>query len=265
MEAWIVAENSLPNQRMHRSGRWCGGWQWIIDVARSVILGVMSLFNLEISMFAKRLCPTVLFLASIFSPPSARAQSNESGLVSFEFSAPAKASMKMDIPFASWSVEARIEMPSALVGDFTSPSAYTTNFLIIVVDDPETFPNQKPDDLEDEKEAADGVGAKPVKVTDDSVKTMVNEGKIKFVVKKNGDLIVCQHTIKTIEISHAVLANGEDVLTAGEADISHEDGKFVGISIDNNSGHYKPSAESLEIAIKKFKEAGIEFPEDADE
>ena len=40
MEARTVAENSSPNQPMHRSGRWCGGWQWIIDVARSVILVV---------------------------------------------------------------------------------------------------------------------------------------------------------------------------------------------------------------------------------
>jgi hypothetical protein len=225
----------------------------------------MSLFKMENDMFVRTLCLTaMLFTGGLFVSPVC-AQSVDSNLVSIEFAAPAKVEMKVDLPLAKTSMEARVELPGALVGDFTTLSAFTASFIIVIVDDPETFPNQKPDDLEDEKEAADGVGAKPVKVTDDSVKTMVNEGKIKFVVKKNGDLIVCQHTINTVEISHAVLADGEDVLTAGEADISHGDGKFVGISIDNNSGHYKPSEESLEIAIKKFKDAGIEFPEDDDE
>lgn len=225
----------------------------------------MSLFKMENDMFVRNLCLTVLLFTGVLFASPACAQSTDAKLVSIEFAAPAKVAIKFDLPIAKTYLESRIELPGAFVGDFTSQSAFTASLIIVIVTDPETFPNQKPDDLEDEKEAADGVGAKPVKVIDDSVKTMVNEGKIKFVVKKNGDLIVCQHTIKTIEISHAVLADGEDVLTAGEADISHGDGQFIGISIDNNSGHYKPSEESLEIAIKKFKEAGIEFPEDDDE
>jgi hypothetical protein len=48
-------------------------------------------------------------------------------------------------------------------------------------------------------------------------------------------------------------------LTAGEANIAGAGGTFVGIKIRNHSGHYLPSAESLQVAKDAFARVGIVF------
>jgi len=61
------------------------------------------------------------------------------------------------------------------------------------------------------------------------------------------------------QISHAVLTKGKPVLTAGEADIVGDGGKFIGLQIKPHSGHFRPSDESLQIAIDLFAKLGIKF------
>ncbi len=62
-------------------------------------------------------------------------------------------------------------------------------------------------------------------------------------------------------INHPALTRGANVLAAGEAIIESADGGYVGVEINNQSGHYQPGPEAIQIGIEAFKEQfGIEFP-----
>ena len=113
--------------------------------------------------------------------------------------------------------------------------------------------------LADELAAAARVGAKPLRYGDEAFEAAVNSGTIKFVVTESGEVLISPHTIKGVEISHAVLSNGRPVLAAGQADIAASGGKFFGIGITNHSGHFIPSLESRNIAKESFKKLGIIF------
>lgn len=63
-----------------------------------------------------------------------------------------------------------------------------------------------------------------------------------------------------VEIAHSVLSGGPAVRAAGEADVAGSaDTGYFGLEINNNSGHFLPSEESLQTGIDAFAEAGIEF------
>jgi hypothetical protein len=49
-------------------------------------------------------------------------------------------------------------------------------------------------------------------------------------------------------------------MAAGQADIAGTSGQYFGLSIDNHSGHFMPSAESLRIGIDAFAREGVTFP-----
>ena len=125
----------------------------------------------------------------------------------------------------------------------------------------DSFSNQVPDRLSDELADAASVGARPMRMGDAGIEEVVNQGTIKFVVTESGDLLVTPHSVKGVEISHAVLSGGQPVLAAGQADIAAAGGKFLGIDISPHSGHFKPTAESLRKAREAFAKYGIEFPE----
>ncbi|MFF3918954.1 hypothetical protein ACFYZB_36995 [Streptomyces sp. NPDC001852] len=62
------------------------------------------------------------------------------------------------------------------------------------------------------------------------------------------------------EISHSVLTRGAPVRAAGEADIAGSAGDgYFGLDINNHSGHFLPSSESLEIGKEAFAAAGVDF------
>jgi RHS repeat-associated protein len=124
-----------------------------------------------------------------------------------------------------------------------------------------TFPNQMAENLAEEMAAAANVGAKPIPFGADGTSTIVNSGTVKFVVTESGELIIAPHTVRGVEISHAVLAGGKPVVTAGQAEIAAGGGKFIGMRITEHSGHYMPSAESLSAATELFKKFGVVFPE----
>jgi hypothetical protein len=52
-----------------------------------------------------------------------------------------------------------------------------------------------------------------------------------------------------------------DVIAAGEADIAAAEGNYIGLEINNNSGHFLPSDASLQIAKDQFGGYGIFFPD----
>jgi len=122
------------------------------------------------------------------------------------------------------------------------------------------LPNQLPDRLTNELAEAAQVGAKPIRFGESGFKQAVDGETIKFIVDQSGDVVITSHTVNGVEISHAVLSNGQSVLAADQAEVATLGDKFFGININNHSGHFLPSAESLQTAREAFAKIGITFP-----
>lgn len=88
----------------------------------------------------------------------------------------------------------------------------------------------------------------------------VSSGTVKWAVLEDGELVVMPKFADGVEILHPVLSRGAPVRAAGEADIagSSESGYF-GLDINNHSGHFQPSAGSLQVGRDAFAGAGIHF------
>jgi RHS repeat-associated protein len=123
------------------------------------------------------------------------------------------------------------------------------------------FPNQLAGDLPAELELAERLGVEPVRGGTQAFDKLIAEQEtIKFVVTESGELLVGPHTVAGEQISHAVLSGGADVIAAGQAQIAKGAGQYFGISITRHSGHFKPSAATLDLAKKAFATLGITFP-----
>jgi len=122
------------------------------------------------------------------------------------------------------------------------------------------LPNQLPDRLANELAEAAQVGAKPIRFGEAGFDQAVDSGTIKFIVDQLGDIVITPYAVNGVEISHAVLSNGQSVLAAGQAEVVTLGDKFFGININNHSGHFLPSAESLQTAREAFAKNGITFP-----
>ncbi len=81
-----------------------------------------------------------------------------------------------------------------------------------------------------------------------------------MVVNETGQLVVIPKFTRKTEIKHPIATNGDPVLAAGEAEISGIAGQFVGIEINNYSGHYRPDIPSIKIGRDAFEQMGITFP-----
>jgi RHS repeat-associated protein len=125
--------------------------------------------------------------------------------------------------------------------------------------------NQVPESLQAELDAAAAAGVRPVEAGGESFGALVNKGTIKWVVTKDGRLIVAPHSKGGVEISHAVLAQGAPVRAAGQADIAAAGGGFFGLEITPHSGHYmngataEQSAAVVEIGRDAFTRIGVIF------
>ncbi|NRF69424.1 hypothetical protein HLB44_20700 [Aquincola sp. S2] len=128
------------------------------------------------------------------------------------------------------------------------------------------FENQLPEQLSAELDRAASVGVRPITATDPTFDSVLNDGRIKFVILESGQLVVAPHTVGNVEISHAVLSGGRVVIAAGEADIAGTSGSYIGIGILPHSGHYlngsspAVSKEVEDLARRAFAELGITFP-----
>ncbi|WP_245641254.1 hypothetical protein [Streptomyces megasporus] len=118
-----------------------------------------------------------------------------------------------------------------------------------------------PEDLAQELADAERLGVKPLRVGDDGFDAAVNSGTVKWAVDEQGNLFVIPKYVDGVELKHPVLTGGRPVLAAGEAEIAGSRGSYFGMDINYNSGHYKPSMESLETGRKAFERAGISFLE----
>jgi hypothetical protein len=122
------------------------------------------------------------------------------------------------------------------------------------------FINQLPDRLQGELEVARRLGVNPIRGVGPEFDRIVNEGPVKWAVTAEGELVVIPKYVNQTEIPHSVLTNGGPVRAAGEANIAGEGGNYFGIDIDNHSGHFRPSPESLQIGREAFERWGIVFP-----
>ncbi|MFE6775245.1 putative T7SS-secreted protein [Streptomyces sp. NPDC057702] len=122
------------------------------------------------------------------------------------------------------------------------------------------FHNQMKDELAAELDEAERFGVKPIAVGGSGFDDIVNSGTIKWAVTEQGDLVIMPKLVNGVELKHPVLTGGRPVQAAGEADIAGGGGTYFGLELNNNSGHYKPSAESLQLAKDAFERAGIVFP-----
>lgn len=122
-----------------------------------------------------------------------------------------------------------------------------------------SFANQLPDRLDQELGDANRLGYAPVTPDDPRFESYANEGRLKWAVTEDGELHVGPKFVNGEEVPHTALTNGRNVLAAGEADVAGTAGQYVGLDITNHSGHYMPSAESLEIGRNAFASYGILF------
>ncbi|MGW7237089.1 RICIN domain-containing protein [Streptomyces sp. NPDC054804] len=122
------------------------------------------------------------------------------------------------------------------------------------------FPNTMPGTLGQELALAENLGVKPAVVGSAAFDAAIGSGTIKWAVREDGSLVIIPKFVQGKEISHSVLTGGAPVRAAGEADIagSAKDGYF-GLDINNHSGHFLPSSESLKIGKEVFTAAGVHF------
>jgi hypothetical protein len=98
--------------------------------------------------------------------------------------------------------------------------------------------NQLPHLLENEIKVANNVGFRVLQIGDTAFKKAANEGTLKFVILSDGALILGSKFKNGIEISHAVLSRGLDVISAGEVNIATHGAHTIGLDLVAHSGHY---------------------------
>lgn len=114
-----------------------------------------------------------------------------------------------------------------------------------------------PQRLSAELARAAQLGVKALGVGEAGFDEVINAGTVKWAVTESGQLLVMPHSVAGREISHAVLTGGNSVLAAGQADIAGSGGKYFLLELTNHSGHFQPSAASLELARRTFASFGI--------
>jgi hypothetical protein len=86
---------------------------------------------------------------------------------------------------------------------------------------------------------------------------------VKWAVLADGRLVVMPLEVDGVEIYHSALSGGEPVQAAGEALIAGSvTTGYFGLVIDNHSGHYRPTDDSVRIGRAAFERSGVAFPND---
>ncbi len=130
------------------------------------------------------------------------------------------------------------------------------------------FENRDPDSLDDELARAENLGVRRMKVGDPEFDEVINAGDVKWAVLSDGELYVMRKHVEGArkDLAHTVLTGGGTVIAAGEANMAGSaDSGYVGLAIDNHSGHYEPPPHTLDIGLAAFADAGIHFAEEGQE
>lgn len=132
------------------------------------------------------------------------------------------------------------------------------------------FPNKLLNRWSSEQQAAQRLGVRTTSPGEPGWDEIITSNDtIKWAVLEDGSLVIMPKYVNGEEVPHSLLSGGEGVQAAGEAEISAASGaEPYGVTINRLSGHFEPSANSLEIGVQAFAEAGVEFaqvdPEVAD-
>ena len=97
------------------------------------------------------------------------------------------------------------------------------------------------------------------KSPDDAKKSLASGDVHIFTMLKNGTVTIAKRITENGLISHAVLANSQPVICAGELRLRPicVNGKWLkAIDISNRSGHYRPGASTLPSAINAIESLG---------
>ncbi len=127
----------------------------------------------------------------------------------------------------------------------------------------ELFENGEPWKLESELKLGEALGIEPMEITDPRFKDMAREagGRLKWAHTTDNRVLWMPHTVDAsgaqLEVPHTVLTGGENVLSAGEARVAVRPSNTVVVQMDNHSGHYEPSNESLDRAAARVEEYGV--------
>lgn len=79
----------------------------------------------------------------------------------------------------------------------------------------------------------------------------VTDKKFLFVLTKNNELVIAPHKQGKIYLRHIMLSDGQSILTGGDIEFSEDMTKVI--SINNGTGHYKASFESLNLIKEHLK------------
>ena len=107
--------------------------------------------------------------------------------------------------------------------------------------------------LDQEMEAARRADVEAVEVPSVEFDWLVAEAERMIYVLAGGRLLVSKRWAVGEHITHAVLADGGPVQAAGEFEVLELDGAKVVTALNNQSGHYQPGSESLDVAREAFE------------
>jgi hypothetical protein len=124
------------------------------------------------------------------------------------------------------------------------------------------YSNRYPELWSVEQAQAERLGIDPAPVgTPEWHETLTQNRLILWAVDEEGTLIIMPQFVRGEEPAHPVLVNARPVQAAGTAQVSFENGWYVGEHIDGQSGHYyQPGWPAEEIGRRAFEAAGISFP-----
>jgi hypothetical protein len=119
------------------------------------------------------------------------------------------------------------------------------------------FHNQQAGSLSKELATAKALGVRPVGPRDRAARSLLESGRLIWAILGDGTLVFAPRSVDGYGIHHPVLSDGEDVRAAGEAELFDVWDGYKG-HINNRSGHFRPSEESLNYAREVFALYGIQ-------
>jgi len=126
------------------------------------------------------------------------------------------------------------------------------------------LPNRMKGSLTDELSLASQKGVRPItpNANDDVFEELANSGEIlKWGIDANGEVRVVGKMSGQDEISHSVLFDGADLAATGEMQAIVHDGQIIILDINNHSGHYHPTEDTLNWAVDELRNLGWVIPE----
>ncbi len=127
------------------------------------------------------------------------------------------------------------------------------------------FRNDEVHLLEGELRLADALGVRPVRATDPEFVQYARQaegGKLLWVRRLDGEVVFVPGRVVEegvpYTLNHTAASRGADVLGAGEAHAYvARNGRVTIRELNNQSGHYSPSADTIAPAAEVIRQQGI--------